>query len=341
MAEIFVSYRRADSQDVTARLVDQLVTYLGDEAIFRDIYDIDPGRDFTEVLRDSLAECRIFIPVIGPRWLHELQRRREHHQQGQIDWVYEEVTSALQANKLIVPLCIHGATMPAADDLPEALRPLAAVPPLPLREALFAEDIKALLRHLLADEVGEPVLRRMLEEAFDFETGDLDENRDGKMSRRQRAVHVLNTTDTEAINTSLGLVAFVMIVLIAVTVGIGLLLVEIGAATALIAAVGLCFMLPLLILALVLIAMVRAPVKIAEGVVTLDPEAKSLKVGDTDLELMPGQEPALVLELLASSPMRIYYRKVSWIEQVVLSVEILREVSHAPAVDAGLSQTGT
>ena len=44
--KVFLSYRRADSPDVTGRIYDRLIAELGREAVFKDVDDIPLGVDF-------------------------------------------------------------------------------------------------------------------------------------------------------------------------------------------------------------------------------------------------------------------------------------------------------
>ena len=50
MAEIFLSYRRQDSQSATGRLADALEAHFGDERVFRD-REFVAGEDFVDAIR--------------------------------------------------------------------------------------------------------------------------------------------------------------------------------------------------------------------------------------------------------------------------------------------------
>ncbi len=69
MREIFISYRRRDSQDATGRIHDHLDMYFGDQTTFRDIDRIHAGNDFPHELEKALAHCSLVIAVIGDGWL--------------------------------------------------------------------------------------------------------------------------------------------------------------------------------------------------------------------------------------------------------------------------------
>lgn len=118
---IFISYRRADSTDVTGRIYDRLREHFGKTAIFKDVDSIPPGVDFREHLEKAVGKCKIFLVVIGDRWLDAKQRNRI---QDPDDFVRIEIESALNRNITIIPLLVRGASMPAEGKLPPSLQKL-------------------------------------------------------------------------------------------------------------------------------------------------------------------------------------------------------------------------
>jgi hypothetical protein len=68
MQEIFISYRRDDSQDATGRIHDWLDNYFGESATFRDIDRIRGGSHFPAVLQEALDRCKVVLAVIGQKW---------------------------------------------------------------------------------------------------------------------------------------------------------------------------------------------------------------------------------------------------------------------------------
>jgi len=125
MPAIFISYRRDDTVSAAGRLADALATRFGSEEIFRDIQAIEAGADFRDALRDALRTAQVVLVVIGrfwpgPRAESSLSRL---HDPG--DYVRMEIEEALAQGVQIVPVIVEGARMPAAEDLPESIRPLA------------------------------------------------------------------------------------------------------------------------------------------------------------------------------------------------------------------------
>lgn len=187
MANIFVSYRRVDSQDMTAWIVDYLKSMFGDSNIFRDIYDIAPGKDFTELLRESLDQCDIVIVVLGQKWVQEINRRNEQHLHGDIDWVHEEVNLALTKHKHIIIALIDGASIPQKAVLPEDL---ASLSNCNLEVSISTKNFDANLDELFDVLVNHPGAQEIVSEhlanLFHFTMDDLNLNRQHRFSPTQR-----------------------------------------------------------------------------------------------------------------------------------------------------------
>lgn len=122
--KIFISYRRADSQDFTDRLFDYMAKHFGAENVFQDVGDsskIPLGVDFVEYLADQVQACDVVLVVIGEQWTRILQDRARRDD----DFVRIEVESALAQGKLVVPVLKSATQMPTSDALPESIRKLA------------------------------------------------------------------------------------------------------------------------------------------------------------------------------------------------------------------------
>ncbi|MEO7841852.1 MAG: toll/interleukin-1 receptor domain-containing protein, partial [Anaerolineales bacterium] len=147
---IFVSYRRADSADVTGRIYDRLTGHFGKAAIFKDVDSIPPGVDFKEHLEKAVARCRVFLVVIGDRWLEVTDAKRKNRLQDPSDFVRIEIEAALNKNILIIPLLVGGALMPAEKKLPASLQKLVYRNGLPIRsDPDFHGDMDRLIEAIL------------------------------------------------------------------------------------------------------------------------------------------------------------------------------------------------
>jgi hypothetical protein len=145
-SRIFISYRRADSADVTGRIYDRLIGHFGKSAIFKDVDSIPPGIDFKEHLERAVGKCKIFLVVIGDRWLEVTDSMRKSRLQDPSDFVRIEIEAALNRNILIIPLLVRGASMPAEKKLPPSLQKLIYRNGIPIRpDPDFHRDMDRLI----------------------------------------------------------------------------------------------------------------------------------------------------------------------------------------------------
>ena len=70
MKAIFLSYRTEDTEGQASRLFDDLTMPFGDDAVFMDVADVEPGQDFRRVIDEHVASCGVLLPAIGKYWLH-------------------------------------------------------------------------------------------------------------------------------------------------------------------------------------------------------------------------------------------------------------------------------
>ncbi|HEX9038599.1 MAG TPA: toll/interleukin-1 receptor domain-containing protein [Ktedonobacterales bacterium] len=149
MRAIFLSYRRQDSADICDRLSDSLSRHYGGGRIFRDTTTIMAGSEFPLALRQALEDCRAIIVVIGPGWLSARDMYARRRLDDSSDWVRIEVATGLREGKLVVPVLVRGASLPAPQELPEDLRPLARLQPVVVRSGPeFPGDITGVYRAL-------------------------------------------------------------------------------------------------------------------------------------------------------------------------------------------------
>jgi hypothetical protein len=150
MAEIFLSYRRQDSQSATGRLADRLDAHFGGERVFRDRDDIAAGLDFAESIRRAIASATVLLVVIGPRWLAAVGGAGRRRLDDPADFVRLEIELALQADVAIVPVLVEGAAMPAADELPPSIGALSRCQAVELSDLRWRYDVDRLIETLQA-----------------------------------------------------------------------------------------------------------------------------------------------------------------------------------------------
>lgn len=124
---LFLSYRRADSQEVVGRIYNRLTSHLPVERIFRDLDSIPLGKPFPEVIREALGNSEVALIVIGPRWTAVTDSAGNPRLHDPADPVRIEVELALSSGILVVPVLVSGASMPQAVELPTTLHSLVSL----------------------------------------------------------------------------------------------------------------------------------------------------------------------------------------------------------------------
>ncbi len=167
MSRVFISYRRADSAQSATKLNRHLGMRFGKDLIFQDVDDIKPGADFLETIRQELAECQVFLIVIGPHWLIDAQGRRRLDDPE--DVLRMEVSEALSREATVLPVLVEGASMPSPDALPEPLKPLSRRQAVSLTEEKWIPNVEALidrLREIILPRVEDIPLRQAQQELY-------------------------------------------------------------------------------------------------------------------------------------------------------------------------------
>jgi formylglycine-generating enzyme required for sulfatase activity/energy-coupling factor transporter ATP-binding protein EcfA2 len=115
---IFISYRRADANDVVDRLDEDLTEVFSREAIFRDKSLLKGGQEWTSEIERKASGCRVMLVVIGTRWVSERFKEGQFAGFPRLfdpeDWVRKEITIALQQEKIVIPVMVNDAQMPDA-----------------------------------------------------------------------------------------------------------------------------------------------------------------------------------------------------------------------------------
>jgi uncharacterized membrane protein YeaQ/YmgE (transglycosylase-associated protein family) len=122
---IFLSYRRADSADISGRIYDRLLGAFDRIAVFKDVDSIPLGTDFKDYLDEKVSECNVLLAVIGDKWLEAGDTSGKRHLDDPKDFVRIEIESALARNIPVIPLLVRGASMPSEEELPTGLKKLA------------------------------------------------------------------------------------------------------------------------------------------------------------------------------------------------------------------------
>jgi hypothetical protein len=152
MPTVFISYRREDSAGYAGRLHEELEERLGHDQVFRDVDTLRAGQDFEDTIRQRVAQCAACIVMIGPQWLKAQTATGQRRLEQPGDYVVMEIAAALaRPDLLTIPVLVGGAAMPPADELPEAIRPLARRHAFSARDETWDEDMDRLAAALPFD----------------------------------------------------------------------------------------------------------------------------------------------------------------------------------------------
>ena len=121
MSKIFISYRHDDSADVTGRLYDRLTQRFGRDSVIRDLDSIPLGVDFREFLTSAVEKCRVFLAVIGERWLGVQDESGRRRLDNPDDFVRIEIEAALRREIPVIPVLVQGSHIPDREQLPPSL----------------------------------------------------------------------------------------------------------------------------------------------------------------------------------------------------------------------------
>jgi hypothetical protein len=157
MSGVFISYRRSDAQAWAGRLGADLATAFGDVARFFDLASIAPGADYMDVIERAVADADAVLVLIGPQWADTRDSAGRRRLEDPDDVVAAEIVQALKPGRLVIPVLLGGAEMPASTDLPEPLRPLRRRNAIELSESRWAFDCDRLFDALAA---ASPLKRR-------------------------------------------------------------------------------------------------------------------------------------------------------------------------------------
>ena len=68
MTQVFVSYRRSDSEDVAGRIYDRLIACFGRESVFKDVDSIGHGSNFRLRIEQAIQTSDTICVLIAPNW---------------------------------------------------------------------------------------------------------------------------------------------------------------------------------------------------------------------------------------------------------------------------------
>jgi pterin-4a-carbinolamine dehydratase len=149
MRNVFINYRRLDSEADAGRLMDCLRQKLSGAAVFLDTSSLEVGTEWPASIRESLARASDVIVLIGPDWLRagsdEFGRRRIDFPD---DWVRREIEEGFAQRKTVLPVLLHQAKMPPPEVLPTSIQRLSSLQAIEIRGEYWEHDVKLLITRL-------------------------------------------------------------------------------------------------------------------------------------------------------------------------------------------------
>jgi hypothetical protein len=119
---IFISYRRTDSEDICGRIYDRLTNEFSKENVFKDTENIPPGVDFRFELERAVRACNIMLVIIGQNWTEGENKTRLNDPD---DFVRFEIETALGRDIPVIPVFVQKRTnMPPKAHLPASIHDL-------------------------------------------------------------------------------------------------------------------------------------------------------------------------------------------------------------------------
>lgn len=150
MVKIFISYRRADSNEESRQIYEALAERFGEENIFRDKDRIPKGTDFRKTIEQYVFVSDEMLVLIGKKWLDiredsDSSRRRLDNPE---DFVRIEISMGLRHVKHITPVILQNAPMPNENELPRRLVQLGFQNAYFLRPDHFDYDLEMLVEDI-------------------------------------------------------------------------------------------------------------------------------------------------------------------------------------------------
>ena len=150
--DIFISYRNDGSGNQFAHRLCQDLESHGYSVYFNP--NEERANSFPERLKHAVADCKDFLLILSLDCLEQLKRN------DPIDWVREELLTAKECGKHIIPILLDSVKMPKdASEMPEQLRFLPFIDAIYFPEQYLRSPFSELLGVLLSKNDGNDVYK--------------------------------------------------------------------------------------------------------------------------------------------------------------------------------------
>ncbi|MEP3889009.1 MAG: toll/interleukin-1 receptor domain-containing protein [Hellea sp.] len=121
---IFISYRRNDTAEITHKFKERLQSYFPKATFYYDVESIEPGTEWRPDIVEAMVNCDYALAMIGDEWVgaSSVGSRRIDDPD---DVVRLELEIALEKGVKILPIMVDGPKFPSR--LPESLKPVLAI----------------------------------------------------------------------------------------------------------------------------------------------------------------------------------------------------------------------
>jgi hypothetical protein len=145
--KIFISYRHEDSAPNALGVAQYLENHFSGKNVFIDV-DMRAGAKFPNVLEERLAECKVLLALIGPKWLDARDEQNQRRLDKADDWVRLEIAQALKRDITVIPVRVNGAELPSRSSLPDDIRGLLDHQAVSITTAGFRNEMAGLVRDI-------------------------------------------------------------------------------------------------------------------------------------------------------------------------------------------------
>jgi hypothetical protein len=122
---IFISYRRVDTELVVGMIYDCLTLHFDKSSIFLDVDSMLVGINFRQALTEAVGRCDVFLAIIGGKWLAVTDEDGKRRLENEDDYLRFEIELAMRRDIPVIPLLVGDVMMPGPEELPSSLREFA------------------------------------------------------------------------------------------------------------------------------------------------------------------------------------------------------------------------
>ena len=149
MPRIYISYRRSDNAAMAGRITDRLSQVFGRANVSTDFDDPPAGMKFVNHIENALRVVDVMLVIVGERWTTSANNYGFSELFDTGDFIRLEIETALRLNKIVIPVLVNSAALPASANLPATLASLSDKEAVRVRDgADFSADMESLIAYL-------------------------------------------------------------------------------------------------------------------------------------------------------------------------------------------------